>query len=262
MIKMSWRLRTAAMFIAMTLLLIMIGSIIGYIFSNVCACVFIMFIFSVSFNMISYIFSKRITLLVNKVKLISYNQEPRLYSIVQKLAIKSDIPIPEVGISNLMMPNAFATGHSKNDAAVVVTRQLLSTLNDDELEGVIAHELSHIKNRDILVMSIASTIASFVSLSTRMIMWASIFNNKDNDIPLAASIIADMTLPLAAVIIQLGVSRNREYLADESGAKLTGKPMSLANALIKIESGCSRSYVYDNPSTSNMWISNPFSGRK
>ena len=137
-------------------------------------------------------------------------------------------------------------------------------LNDEELEGVMAHELSHVKNRDILVMSVASTMASLVSYVTHMAVWAAMFNNDDNGGGnLLVAILADVTLPIAAMLIQLGVSRNREYLADESGGRLTGKPMALASALTKLENGCSaRTNTYDNPSTANMWITNPFGQRR
>lgn len=140
----------------------------------------------------------------------------------------------------------------------------MNLLTDEELEGVMAHELSHVKNRDILVMSVASTMASLVAYVTRMAVWAAMFsgNDENNGGNLLMAILADITLPIAAMLIQLGVSRNREYLADESGARLTGKPMALASALTKIESGCtSKANTYDNPSTANMWISNPF-GKK
>ncbi len=214
---------------------------------------------SVLFNVFSYFFSKNMTLRANKVHLVTREQEPRLYSIVERLAMRADLPMPEVGISDTPMPNAFATGRDPKNAAVVATRQLLNLLIDEELEGVMAHELSHVKNKDILVMSVASTMASLVSYVTRMAVWVAPFNNKNNGKNFLVAIIVDITLPIAAMLIQLGVSRNREYLADEFSARLTGKPMALASALIKIESGCSaKTNNYDNPSSANMWISNPF----
>ena len=219
---------------------------------------------SVAFNLFSYFGSKKLALAAHKVRLVTREQEPRLYTIVENLAMKADLPMPEVGVSDMPMPNAFATGRNPKNAAVVATRQLLNMLNDEELEGVMAHELSHVKNRDILVMSVASTMASLVSYVTHMAVWAAMFNNDDNGGGnLLVAILADVTLPIAAMLIQLGVSRNREYLADESGGRLTGKPMALASALTKLENGCSaRTNTYDNPSTANMWITNPFGQRR
>lgn len=252
------------MFVAMTGLLVVIGTLVGGIFGNWMYGLTAMLAVSVLFNVFSYFFSKKLALSANKVRLVTPEQEPRLYRIVEDLADRAGLPMPEVGISEMPMPNAFATGRNPKNAAVVATRQLMDLLTDDELEGVMAHELSHVKNRDILVMSVASTMASLIAYVTRMAVWAAMFNsNEDNGGNFALALVADITLPIAAMLIQLGVSRNREYLADESGARLTGKPMALADALTRIEGGCSaRTNTYDNPSTANMWISNPFGSRK
>ncbi len=262
---MHWRLRTVAMFVAMTGLLVVIGTLVGAVFGNWMYGLAVMLVISLLFNVFSYFFSKKLALASNKVRLVTPEQEPRLYAIVESLADRAGLPMPEVGVSEMPMPNAFATGRNPKNAAVVATRQLLNMLSDDELEGVMAHEMSHVKNRDILVMSVASTMASLVAYVTRMAVWAALFsgNNENNGGNLLIAIVADITLPLAAMLIQLGVSRNREYLADESGARLTGKPMALASALTRIEGGCSvKSNTYDNPSTANMWISNPFGTKR
>lgn len=252
------------MFVAMTGLLVVIGAIVGAVVGNWIYGLIAMLAISVLFNIFAYFFSKNMALSANKVRLVTREEEPRLYRIVEGLVDKAGLPMPEVGISELPMPNAFATGRNPKNAAVVATRQLMNLLNDDELEGVMAHELSHVKNRDILVMSVASTMASLVAYVTRMAVYASMFNsNNNNGGNFLIVILADITLPIAAMLIQLGVSRNREYLADESGARLTGKPMALADALTRIESGCSaRTNDYDNPSAANMWISNPFGMKK
>ena len=252
------------MFAAMTALLVVIGMLVGGYFGNWMYGLVAMLAVSVAFNLFSYFGSKKLALAAHKVRLVTREQEPRLYTIVENLAMKADLPMPEVGVSDMPMPNAFATGRNPKNAAVVATRQLLNMLNDEELEGVMAHELSHVKNRDILVMSVASTMASLVSYVTHMAVWAAMFNNDDNGGGnLLVVILADVTLPIAAMLIQLGVSRNREYLADESGGMLTGKPMALASALTKLENGCSaRTNTYDNPSTANMWITNPFGQRR
>lgn len=261
---MHWRIRTAAMFVALTALLVVIGIVVGGLLNNWIIGLVVMLVISVGINVFSYFFSKKFALMANKVHLVTREQEPRLYRIVENLAMQAGLPMPEVGVSDMPMPNAFATGRNPKNAAVVATRQILNLLNDDELEGVMAHELSHVKNRDILVMSVASTMASVVAYVTRMAVWAALLNNDENNGGnLIIAIIADITLPIAAMLIQLGVSRNREYLADESGARLTGRPMALASALTKLESGCSaKTNTYDNPSTANMWISNPFGQRR
>lgn len=261
---MHWRIRTAAMFAALTALLVVIGIVVGGLLNNWIIGLVVMLVISVGINVFSYFFSKKFALMANKVHLVTREQEPRLYRIVENLAMQAGLPMPEVGVSDMPMPNAFATGRNPKNAAVVATRQILNLLNDDELEGVMAHELSHVKNRDILVMSVASTMASVVAYVTRMAVWAALLNNDENNGGnLIIAIVADITLPIAAMLIQLGVSRNREYLADESGARLTGRPMALASALTKLESGCSaKTNTYDNPSTANMWISNPFGQRR
>lgn len=257
-----WRIRTALMFAALTGLLVVLGSVVGAVFDSMWLGFYVMLGLSVIINIYSYFCSKSLALRANKVHLVTYDQEPRLYRIVEDLSKRAGLPMPEVGISEMMMPNAFATGRNPKNAAVVATRQLLNMLTDDELEGVLAHELSHVKNRDILVMSVASTMASVVAFVTRMAVWAAVFDRQDNGLGLAIAVLADITMPIAAMLIQLGVSRNREFLADESGARLTGNPMALASALTRIEGGCSsRNNDFDNPSTANMWISNPF-GKK
>jgi len=246
------------MFVAMTGILVALGSIVGYLFNNVWTGFYIMLALSLVITFASFFFSKSMALSANKVHLITREEEPRLYNTVERLANKAGLPMPQVGISEVPMPNAFATGRGPKDAAVVATRPLLNLLNDEELEGVLAHELSHVKNRDILVMSVASALASIVSIAARMAMWSALFSDDRNPTGLVLLIIADITLPFAAMLVQLGVSRSREYLADESGARLTGKPMALASALIALERGCSSSQnTYDHPTYASMWISNP-----
>ena len=260
----AWHARTALMFVAMTGILVALGSVIGAIFKNTWTGFYIMLGVSLLITFFSFFFSKKMALAANKVHLVTREEEPRLYNTVERLAQKAGLPMPQVGVSEVPMPNAFATGRGPSDAAVVATRPLLHMLNDDELEGVLAHELSHVKNRDILVMSFASAMASIISFVARMAVWSAILNGNNRDgASLAIAIVADLTLPFAAMLVQLGISRNREYLADESGARLTGKPMALASALMTLERGCSSSQNnYDNPSCANMWISDPFGKRK
>ena len=204
------------MFVAMTGLLVALGSIVGYIFKNVWTGFYIMLALSLVITFASFFFSKKMALAANKVHLVTREEEPRLYNTVERLANKAGLPMPEVGVSEVPMPNAFATGRGPKDAAVVATRPLLNLLSDEELEGVLAHELSHVKNRDILVMSVAAALASIISFAARMAMWSALFSDNRNAAGLVLLILADITLPIAAMLIQLGVSRNREYLADET----------------------------------------------
>jgi heat shock protein HtpX len=252
------------MFVAMTGILVALGSVVGYLFENVWTGFYVMLALSLVITFVSYFFSKKMALAANKVRLVTRDEEPRLYDTVERLANKAGLPMPEVGVSEMPMPNAFATGRGPKDAAVVATRQLLYMLNDEELEGVLAHELSHVKNRDILVMSFASAMASIISFVARIAVWSAIFSGDNrNGAGLIIAIIADITMPFAAMLVQLAISRNREYLADESGARLTGKPMALASALISLERGCSSTQnKYDNPSCANMWISDPYGKRR
>jgi len=247
------------MFVAMTGILVALGSLIGYIFNHTWVGFGIMMAISLLMCLGSYFFSKNMALSANQAHIITREEDPRLYDTVHRLAQKAGLPMPEVGISEVNMPNAFATGRNPKNAAVVATRPLLSMLNDEELEGVLAHELSHVKNRDILVMSTASALATLVSYVARMGVYGALFNGDNrNGASLVIAILAELTMPFAAMLVQLAISRNREYLADESGGRLTGKPMALASALQKLETGCTYSRSdFDNPQTANMWITNP-----
>lgn len=247
------------MFAFMTGLLVAIGLVAGYLLNNMWAGFWIMLALSIGINIYSYFGSKKMALAANKVHLVTRDEEPRLYGIVESLAIRAGLPMPEVGVSEVPMPNAFATGRNPKNAAVVATRPLLNLLDDDELEGVMAHEMSHVKNRDILVMSVASTLASIIAFVTRMGVYSALFSGDNrNSGGLILMVLIDLTVPLAASLVQLGVSRSREYLADESGGRLTGKPMALASALHKLETGCSMSSnTYNNDAYNSVWISNP-----
>jgi heat shock protein HtpX len=247
------------MFAVMTGLLVVIGIAVGYYLGNMWAGMWVMLAISIAMNLYSLFGSKKMALSANKVRLVTEAEEPRLYGIVKNLANKAGLPMPEVGISEVPMPNAFATGRSPKDAAVVATRPILNLLTDEELEGVMAHELSHVKNRDILVMSAASTLASLVAFVTRMGVYSALFSGGNrNGASLIIMILIDLTVPLAASLVQLGVSRNREFLADESGGRLTGKPMALASALNKLETGCSSpNNTYSSDAYECIWISSP-----
>lgn len=250
----------------MTLILMGVGAAIGYIAGNMVYGLIGMCAMSVIFGFYSYFFSKSAALRAHKVVMVTAKEEPRLYRIVQKVAMDAGIPMPEVGVSEVYMPNAFATGRGPKDAAVVATRGLLDLLNDTELEGVFAHEISHVKNRDILVMSVASTMAAILSYLSNFAIYAVMFSDGDRDSKLIGygiAILLSITVPIAALLVQLGVSRSREYLADESAARITKNPRALASALRKLETGCaSPKNEYSNNSYASMWISNPVRAKK
>jgi heat shock protein HtpX len=256
---MMWRLKTVMMFAFMTVLLTAIGTLFGWMFGNIWWGMVAMLVVSVLFSIYSVVFSKNNALRANGVHLVTEDEEPRLCRIVASIAEKAGIPMPEVGVTETQMLNAFACGRGPKDAAVVATRGLLNALPDDELEGVLAHEVSHVKNRDVLVMCVAATMASVISYLARMAVWMSLFNRNDregnNGIMFLLAILLELTLPIAALLVQMGVSRNREYLADESGAKITGNPRALAKALARLERG--PEIHYDNPSYAHLWIESP-----
>lgn len=264
--KFAWHFRTALMFAVLTTLFAGLGWVVGYYFNDPLIGVLIMVIFAVVILSVSALLSKSRALKSNRVKLVTEAEEPRFYRIVRAVAEKANIPMPEVGVTETFMPNAFATGSGPKNAAVVATRGLLDALPDDELEGVIAHEISHVKNRDILVMSVASAVSAVIAFVARMAMYSAMFgggrNNNSGPMILVA-VVGYITLPFAALLLQLSISRNREYLADESAAQITGKPIALANALLRIEKGCDHpKNNYNNPAYSSVWISNPRGTRR
>lgn len=260
---MFWRARTGLMFLLMTLMLTAIGYLVGWVFNNWSVGVVIMLTVAVVIGFYAYFFSKQAALRANKARIVTEEEEPRLYAIVRKLANEANLPMPEVGVADTSMPNAFATGRNPKDAAVVATRGILALLPDDELEGVFAHELSHVKNRDILVMSVVSTMAAVVSFTARYaaLMVAFSSNGENRDKMFLIAIALSITAPIAAVLVQLGISRSREYLADESAAKMTRNPRALARALKHIDAGCKTTQdTYASTSYADMMICNPLVG--
>ncbi len=224
-------------------------------------------ILAIGMNFFSYWFSDKIVLAMHRAQPVDQNSNPRLYNIVYELAQKAGLPVPRVYIIPDMAPNAFATGRSPSHAAVAVTQGLLEMMDDEELRGVLAHELSHIKNRDILIGSIAATIATAIMFLADMVKWAAIFGgfSRDDDegggnifVALALAIIT----PIVATIIQLAVSRSREYLADATGARIVGHPWGLISALEKLGRYAGQIQPkFGNEAVSHMYIVNPFSGR-
>ncbi len=279
--KAVWWFRTIMMFVYMSLLLMAVGALIGFIMkSNFLYWSMAFLAISLCVCFFSYYKSKELALKANKVRIINRNDNPRLYDMVADLAQKANLPMPEVGISYTPVANAFATGRNPKNAAVVATTGILDLLPDNELRGVLAHEMSHVKNRDILVMGIASALSIVISYVSQMAWYAAIFSrdSENRGAIMLAAMAAQILVPLAALMIQLGISRNREYLADESGARLINDPKALADALMHLErqnDSTIRNYDLDDMARKNrnspdatlnictnrnyahMWISNP-----
>jgi len=221
----------------------------------------IFLILAAALNIISYFFSSKIVLWSYKARIVSQAEAPRLHKIVSGICLKSDMPMPKIAVIPSQNPNAFATGRNKNNAVVAATEGLVVLLNDDELEGVLAHEMAHVKNRDILVMSVAATIAGAISFAARSALWSTMFGGGRGNERIFLIILVAITAPIAAMLIQLAISRNREYKADREGALMIQRPLALARALEKLEVGNKkRPMERGNPASSTLFIVNPFRG--
>lgn len=212
-------------------------------------------------NFVGYFFSDRIALAMHRAQPVDEREAPQLYAIVAELSQRAGIPMPRLYIIPEMQPNAFATGRSPKHAAVAVTEGLLRTMDPAELTGVLAHELAHVKNRDILTASVAATLAGAIAVLARMVGYALMFGGRDNQDRGGAwgGLLFMIVAPLAAVIIQLAISRSREFAADEGAARLTGNPLGLASALRKL-AGLTQRVPMETaqPSTASLMIANPF----
>jgi heat shock protein HtpX len=221
-------------------------------------------IFSVLMNFGSYFFSDKIALSIYRAKPISREEAPRLYAILEFLCSRSGLPTPKVYLIPTDSPNAFATGRNPAHASVAVTQGALRLLSEDELQGVLAHEMSHVKNRDILTSSIAATIAGVIMYLSHLARFAMIFGGGSHDRERGGGalggLVTIIVAPIAALLIQLWISRTREYEADRSGAQMAGNPYGLASALQKLENYSKRLPMEASPSTAHMFIVHPFSG--
>jgi len=229
--------------------------------------VVIAFIFAMVLNFGSYWFSDKLVLSMYHAQPVSESEAPELYAIVKTLALKASLPMPRVYIIPGDTPNAFATGRNEHHAVVAVTEGILRILTREELEGVISHELTHIKHRDILIGSIAATLAGAIVMLANMAQWAAMFGGASRDDEegggggIVGLIVMAILAPIAATIIQMAISRSREYLADAGGAKISGKPYALANALEKLSRASQAVPLAANPSSAHMFIVNPLTGR-
>ncbi|MFA5803567.1 MAG: zinc metalloprotease HtpX [Melioribacteraceae bacterium] len=252
--------KTAILMTVMMVLFILVGNLIG---GN--SGMMVAFLISLVMNFGSYWFSDKIVLKMYRAKEVTREQYPQLYDSVEILAMKAELPMPKVYVMENPTPNAFATGRNPQHSAVAVTTGILNLLKRDELEGVISHELTHVKNRDILVGTIAATLVGTITFIARMAGWAAMFSGGRNERD-RGNIFSDLALiiiaPIAAMLIQMAISRSREYMADEGGAQISGNPLALASALNKLQHG-NEVIPMRNAGTSSahMFIVNPLSGK-
>jgi heat shock protein HtpX len=254
-------IKTGLLLGALTGLLMLIGGFFGGQQGVVIA-----FIFAMVLNFGSYWFSDKLVLSMYHAQPVPDNEAPELISIVKTLALKASLPMPRVYIIPGDTPNAFATGRDEHHAVVAVTEGILRILTQEELEGVISHELTHIKQRDILIGSIAATLAGAIVMLANMAQWAAMFGGASRDDEeggggIVGLIVMAVLAPIAATIIQMAISRSREYLADAGGAKISGRPYALANALEKLSRASEAIPLGANPSSAHMFIVNPLTGR-
>jgi len=252
-------LKTTFLMALLTVLLVIAGGALGGQGGIVTA-----FLFAVVMNGVSYWFSDKIVLRMYGAKEVEPKDAPKLYSIVQDLTLRAHMPMPNVYLIPQETPNAFATGRDEQHAAVAVTRGILDILTEAELRGVLAHELSHVKNRDILIGTIAATMAGAISMLAYVAQWGLIFGGRSSGDREGGNPIAALAMiilaPLAAMLVQLAISRGREYGADATGASISGDPLSLASALKKLQRGVEKIPMEANPATAHMFIVSPLTG--
>jgi heat shock protein HtpX len=244
----------------LTVLLVVIGRVIGGQNGMMIA-----FLFAVVMNFASYWFSDKMVLAMYRAQELTQADNPALFQMIGDLAGRAGLPMPRVYLIPQDQPNAFATGRDPQHAAVAVTEGILRTLSQDELRGVLSHELAHVKHRDILVGTVAATIAGAISMLANMAQWAMIFgggrgsNDREGGNPLGGLVMM-IVAPIAAMMIQMAISRSREYAADEGGAQISGNPLSLANALRKLSLKTEQIPMNANPATAHMFIVSPLHG--
>jgi heat shock protein HtpX len=251
--------KTVVLMVLMTVLLVFLGSLIGGRNGSVVA-----FGIALLMNFGSYWFSDKIVLRMYNAQELASSDAPELFQIIQDLTGRAGLPMPKVYMIEGDQPNAFATGRDPEHAAVAVTKGIVSLLSRDELRGVLAHELAHVKHRDILIGTVAATMAGAISMLANMAHWGFMFGSgrsgdRGGGNPIAALAMI-IVAPIAAMLIQLAISRSREFLADEGGAQMAGNPLSLAGALRKLETKAQQIPMNASPSTAHMFIVNPLSG--
>ena len=256
-------LKSAVLLAAMMGLALAIGQIVGGQQGMLIA-----FVFAAVMNVLSYWFSDRIVLKMYRAQEVDEATAPRFVAMVRRLSQRAKLPMPRVYIIQSGTPNAFATGRNPQNGAVAATTALMDLLTEEELEGVMAHELAHIQNRDILLSTLVATVAGSISMVASMLRWGLILGtgrSGGNDGPHPAAVLATAIIaPLIALVLQLAISRSREYMADADGARISGNPLALAGALEKISGGIERRPLEQTPgrqATAHMMIASPFRGR-
>ena len=252
-------LKTTFLMALLTVLLVIAGGALAGQSGMVIA-----FIFALVMNGITYWFSDKIVLRMYGAQEIGPEDFPELYRIVTDLTLRSQMPMPKLYLIPQEAPNAFATGRNEDHAVVAVTQGILDILSKDELRGVLAHELSHIKNRDMLIGTVAATMAGAISMLAYIAQWGLIFGGSGSDQREGGNPITALAMiilaPLAAMLVQMAISRNREFGADVTGAAISNEPLSLANALRKLQRGVERAPMDANPATAHLFIVNPLTG--
>src|SRR5713101_8170220 len=249
--------KTGLLLAVLTVMLVLLGGALGGQQGMMIA-----FILALAMNFVSYWFSDKIVLAAYGAQPIDEAAAPRLYAIVHRLATRAGIPMPRVYLIPSETPNAFATGRNPQHAVVAVTEGIMRILDEEELEGVLAHELSHVKNRDVLISTVAATLAGAITYLAHMAQWAAMFGGRSSNDderggnPLGLILMAVLA-PLAAMLVQLAVSRAREFQADATGARVAGRPRGLAQALEKLERANEVAPMAANPSTAHLFIVNP-----
>ncbi|MBI5814888.1 MAG: zinc metalloprotease HtpX [Nitrospinae bacterium] len=252
--------RTAALLTALTLIFVFGGAALGGKSGMIMA-----FILALGMNFFSYFYSDKLVLNMYGAKEISEAEAGWLYQTIRELTSKAGIPMPKVYMIPTDQPNAFATGRNPGHAAVAVTQGIMRTLNREQLAGVLAHEIAHIKNRDILIGTLAATMAGAISMIANMAQWALMFGGHNRDDgegthPIVA-VVMMLVAPIAAMLVQMAISRQREYLADRTGAELTRNPEGLAGALIKIHEAAAFTPMNAEPATAHLFIMSPLTGQ-
>jgi len=243
--------------------MIIVGFVVGAYFGSDPFSGIIVFLFiAILINIFSYFYSDSIVLRAYGAKIIERQDNYRLYDMVKKVADINSLPMPRIAIVNSTTPNAFATGRNPKNAVVAATTGLMSILDDNELEGVMAHEMAHVKNRDTLVMCVAATVAGAIAFAARMLWWNSLFSGgRGRNVHPALMILVVITAPIAAFLLQMAISRSREFHADATAAKLTSKPWALVNALKKLEWENHRKPLdCGSPTNAALCIVNPLTG--
>src|SRR3989475_8300567 len=258
--------RTFALFVLLTGIFVFFGWVIGSVWFGATAGILLFLVLAGVMNAVSYFASDRIVLWSYRAKLVTEAEAPSLYRVVRQVTQQANLPMPKAAIVPTETPNAFATGRNPQHAVVAVTQGILSLLSEDELRGVLAHEVSHVRNRDILVMSVAATLAGAISFMARWFGWNMLLGGGSRDrngnaITVILALVGMLLAPIAALLVQLAISRSREYKADYSGAKTVGQPLALASALEKLEiANRRRPLTFGSPASQSLFIVNPFSG--